>query len=61
MKPILRSCRRVPRRDAIEENFKHLNVWLPSKDTGVDILVTDKANRRTLSMQVKFSKDSLGA
>lgn len=45
----------------IEENYKELNVWLPSKDTGVDLLVTDKANRRTLSMQVKFSKDFLGS
>jgi hypothetical protein len=45
----------------IEENYKTLNVWLPSKDTGVDILVTDKANRRTLSVQVKFSKDFLGS
>jgi hypothetical protein len=45
----------------IEERYKHLNVWLPSKDTGVDILVTDRANRRTLSVQVKFSKDFLGS
>jgi hypothetical protein len=45
----------------IEENYKDLNVWLPSKDTGVDILVTDKANRRTLCVQVKFSKDFLGS
>jgi hypothetical protein len=45
----------------IEENYKDLNVWLPSKDTGVDILVTDKANGRTLSVQVKFSKDFLGS
>jgi hypothetical protein len=45
----------------IEENFKHLNVWLPSKDTGVDILVTDKTNRKTVSVQVKFSKDFLGS
>jgi hypothetical protein len=45
----------------IEENYKDLNVWLPSKDTGVDLLVTDKANTRTLSVQVKFSKDFLGS
>lgn len=45
----------------IEEKYKHLNVWLPSKDTGVDLLVTDKANRKTLSLQVKFSKDFLGS
>ena len=45
----------------IEENFKHLNVWLPSKDTGVDLLVTDKTNSRALALQVKFSKDFLGS
>ena len=45
----------------IEEKCKHLNVWLPSKDTGVDMLVTDRANKRALSIQVKFSKDYLGS
>jgi len=41
----------------IEEKLKHLNVWVPSKDTGVDLLVTDSGNRKTVSLQVKFSKD----
>lgn len=45
----------------IEENFKNLNVWIPSKDIGIDLLVTDKTNRKTLSIQVKFSKDFLGS
>jgi hypothetical protein len=45
----------------IEEKHKHLNVWIPSKDTGIDLLVTDKTNRKTLSIQVKFSKDFLGS
>ena len=45
----------------IEENYKNLNVWLPSKDTGIDLLVTDKKNLKTLSIQVKFSKDFLGS
>ena len=43
----------------IETTFKGLNVWVPSKDTGVDLLVTDKANKKTVSLQVKFSKDFL--
>ena len=43
----------------IEENFKNYNVWLPSKDTGIDLLITDKNNRKTVSIQVKFSKDFL--
>jgi hypothetical protein len=43
----------------IEQHFKRLNVWIPSRDTGVDLLVSDRENRRTLSLQVKFSKDYL--
>ena len=45
----------------IEENYKGLNVWIPSKDTGIDLLVTDRSNTKTLSIQVKFSKDFLGS
>ena len=41
----------------IERTFPGWNVWLPSKDTGVDLLVTDRRNRKTVSLQVKFSKD----
>lgn len=36
-----------------------LNVWIPVKDTGIDLLVTDSENRRTVSMQVKYGKDFL--
>ena len=43
----------------IEEKFKTLNVWVPSKDTGTDLLVTEKLNRKSVSLQVKFSKDFL--
>jgi hypothetical protein len=41
----------------IERNFPNWNVWLPSKDTGTDLLITDAKNRKTASIQVKFSKD----
>jgi len=41
----------------IEKKFKDVNVWLPSKDTGIDLLLTDKSNKKTVSIQVKFSKD----
>lgn len=43
----------------IEQHFKHLNVWLPARDTGIDLLITDRRNRRSVSLQVKFSKDFL--
>ena len=43
----------------IERTFKNLNVWLPTKDTGIDLLVSDNKNKKTVSVQVKFSKDFL--
>jgi len=41
----------------IERTYPQWNVWVPSKDTGIDLLVTDAKNRKTVSLQVKFSKD----
>ena len=41
----------------IEEKFKKWNVWIPSKDTGIDILVTNENNSKSVSLQVKLSKD----
>jgi predicted helicase len=43
----------------IEWRFKRVNVWVPVRDTGVDLLVSDEWNRQTVSLQVKFSKDFL--
>ena len=43
----------------IEQNYKHVKVWVPAKDTGVDLLVTDRNSHRAISLQVKFSKDYL--
>jgi len=43
----------------IEKNFPGLHVWVPSRDTGIDLLVTDPACRRSVSLQVKFSRDFL--
>jgi hypothetical protein len=33
----------------IEGNFKDKSVWMPTKDVGVDLLVTNAANTKTLS------------
>ena len=49
----------------LEEKYKGLQIWLPSSDTGIDLLVTNpKASSqnlvRAVSLQVKFSKDFLG-
>ena len=41
----------------IEKNYQKLNVWVPSKDTGVDLLVTNKSNSKSISLQVKLSRD----
>ncbi len=43
----------------IEQRFKRANVWVPVRDTGVDLLVSDEANRQSIALQVKFSKDFL--
>lgn len=43
----------------IENRFKDWRVWIPSKDTGIDLLVTNADNSKTASIQVKFSKDFL--
>lgn len=43
----------------IERHFKKTNVWVPTKDTGIDLLVSDPRNRAAVSLQVKFSKDFL--
>ncbi len=43
----------------IEQHFNRVNVWVPSRDTGVDLLVSDRHNRRAVSLQVKFSRDFL--
>lgn len=41
----------------LEKKFRDYNIWLPSKDTGIDLLLTNKDNTKTSSLQVKFSKD----
>jgi hypothetical protein len=41
----------------IEQTQPRWSVWVPSKDTGIDLLITDSRNRKAVSLQVKFSKD----
>ena len=44
----------------LEGKFKKkINVWVPTKDIGVDLLVTNSRNTRVVSFQVKFSRDYL--
>jgi predicted helicase len=43
----------------IERKFRRVNVWIPAKDTGIDLLVSNDNNTKTLSLQVKFSRDYL--
>ena len=43
----------------IQHNFPNCRVWLPTRDTGIDLLVTNAKRTRTISLQVKFSKDFL--
>lgn len=42
----------------IERQFgSKVNLWVPVKDEGIDILVTDRDNKRMVSLQVKYSRD----
>ncbi|MDZ7305064.1 MAG: hypothetical protein ONB44_23280 [candidate division KSB1 bacterium] len=41
----------------IERTYPRWEVWVPSKDAGVDLLVTSKKKRGMVALQVKFSKD----
>ncbi len=43
----------------IEREFRKAQVWMPSRDTGVDLLVSDRRRRHTVALQVKYSKDFL--
>jgi len=45
--------------DHIEKHFRRVNLWVPSRDTGTDLLVTDSKNEKTVSLQIKFSRDFL--
>jgi hypothetical protein len=41
----------------VERRWRGAHVWLPSKDTGLDLLVTNARNTRSISLQVKYSRD----
>jgi len=43
----------------IQQRFPKFNLWLPAKDTGTDLLVTNTGNHRAVSLQVKYGKDFL--
>ncbi len=45
--------------DFIEHNFPHLDVWVPSRDRGVDLLITGSNRGRSIGLQVRFSRDFL--
>ena len=45
--------------DFIQKKFKNVSTWIPTRDTGIDLLVTNRQNRKTCSLQVKFSRDYL--
>lgn len=43
--------------DYIEQTFPDLAIWVPVKDTGIDLLVTGKAGGISISLRVKLSRD----
>jgi len=47
--------------DYLQRKYKGINIWIPTADTGIDLLLSDKRNKKTVSIQVKFSRDYLEA
>ena len=45
--------------DFIGRKFRDVDVWVPAKDRGIDLLVTDSNCKKAVSFQVKFSRDYL--
>jgi len=43
----------------IQRNYKNVKVWLPAKDTGTDLLIASSNSKRSVSLQVKHSRDCL--
>lgn len=43
----------------VERRFPRALLWVPARDTGIDLLVSDRRRRRTVALQVKYSKDFL--
>ena len=41
----------------IERRIRNAAVWVPSKDTGIDLLITRSRTDRPVSLQVKYSRD----
>jgi hypothetical protein len=41
----------------IEREFPYLRAWVPTRDSGIDLLVSHPKTRRFASLQVKYSKD----
>ena len=41
----------------LELRYPTLRMWVPSKDDGIDFLVTDENTKNPLALQVKYSKD----
>ena len=37
--------------------FRGCRIWIPAKDSGIDLLVTDSSCSRAVSLQVKYSRD----
>jgi hypothetical protein len=41
----------------VEKEIDGASVWLPSKDQGIDLLITNPKNGRMVALQVKLSRD----
>lgn len=41
----------------LERELRNCRVWIPSKDTGIDMLLTNESCSRAVPLQIKYSRD----
>ena len=41
----------------LEARFPELRIWIPSKDDGIDFLLTNREHQKPLTIQIKYSRD----
>ncbi len=44
----------------IQKNFRRLNLWVPARDTGIDLLVTDSKNKKRSHFRLSFERFPAG-
>lgn len=43
--------------ERVERNFRYVDLWVPTKDTGIDFLISAQGQTDIVTVQVKMSRD----